>query len=442
MRTIIRNTTVVTMDDADTILHDAAIAIADDGRIEAVGPDASIARTGDVRIIDGSGQVVIPGFVQTHIHLCQTLFRNLADDLVLIDWLRTRIWPFEAAHDAKSLRASARLGLAELIRSGTTCILDMGTVNHTDAIGEAMLESGLRGFVGKCMMDAGDEVPPGLRESTRDSLRESERLARAWRGAGDGRIGYCFAPRFALSCTETLLREVGPMAADLGALIHTHSSETQFEVDTTLRDHGVRNVEYLERCGLTGDNAVFAHGVWLDDNERRILRDSCTAIAHCPSSNLKLASGIADIPRLLEWGIKVGLGADGAPCSNTLDAFTEMRHAALIQKPIHGPTAMPARRVLRLATIDGARALGLGDQIGSIEVGKRADLSIIRFDRPHNGVGGDIASRLVYASYPENVRTVLVDGRILMEDGVLTTLDEPTVIEDAARQLELLTARA
>jgi len=347
----------------------------------------------------------------------------------------------EAAHSPASLAASARLGIAELLRSGTTCILDMGTVHHTDAIGEAVADAGLRAFIGKCMMDDGDKVPPGLKETTRDSLRESERLCRTWQGEADGRIGYCFAPRFALSCTETLLREVGELARDLGALIHTHSSETEFEVQETLRTHDARNVEYLERCGLTGDHAVFAHGVWLDDAERGILRDSRTAIAHCPSSNLKLASGIADVPLLLEWGIQVGLGADGAPCNNTLDAFTEMRRAALIQKPIHGPTVMPANLVLRLATIEGARSLGLEDEIGSLEVGKRADIVLLDLDRLNSGVGGSVQSRVVYSCYPSNVHTVMVDGRILVDEGRLTSLDEERVRARGREELDRLLER-
>lgn len=445
-RIAITNATVMTMNAESRILEGSDIVI-DGGRIVALGRGQAAAwlrdKGGDLEIINGSGLVALPGFVQTHLHLCQALFRNLADDLELIDWLKLRIWPLEAAHTPASLRASADLALAELIKSGTTCILDMGTVHHTDAIGEAVRDAGIRAFIGKAMMDHGDAIPAGLRERTQDSLAEAEALCKRWSGQADGRIGYAFCPRFAHSCTTELLEGVAALCRQYsGAIMHTHSSETRFEVDETQRLYGCRNVPYLHKCGLTGARSVFAHGVWLDDDERRLLRDTATAIAHCPSSNLKLGSGIADIPRLLSFGVKVGLGCDGAPCNNTLDLMSEMRHAALIQKPIHGPSAMPADQVLRLATIDGARCLGLDHEIGSIELGKRADLSLLRLDRPFNGVAGALASRIVYASYPENVDTVLVDGRVLLRDGQLTTLDQAEVFTRASQEIAALVERA
>lgn len=433
---VIKNGTLLTMD-AEHRQLDGADVLVEDGRITQIG---TVERT-DLDHVDASGMVVLPGFVQPHIHLCQTLFRNLADDLALIDWLETRIWPFEAAHDPASLKASAELGIAELIRSGTTCILDMGTVNHTDAIGEAVRDSGLRAFIGKCLMDHGDEVPNAMLEERSVSLAESNALFERWDGAADGRIRYAYAPRFVHSCSEALLVEVAQLARERGAILHTHSSETPFEIEETLRLHGKRNVEYLHACGLTGVRSVFAHGVWLDDTERELLRATQTRITHCPGSNMKLGSGIADIQALWDAGVVVGLASDGAPCNNTLDAQSEMRLAALIQKPIHGPTAMPAKRVLRMATIDGARVLGIDDQVGSIELGKRADLSMMRLNRLHNGVAGDLESRIVYASFPENVDSVWVDGRPLMRGGVLTTLDEAKVFDTAKSQLKALLSR-
>lgn len=417
--TLLKGGVVVTMnDDFDLVEGDVLLR---DGKIAAIGPalDAPGAT-----VVDVAGQIVIPGFVQTHIHLCQTLMRNCADDMVLIDWLRTRIWPYEAALRPDELHTSAEIGLAELLLGGTTTILDMGTVRHTDAVGEAVRDAGLRAFIGKCMMDYGDDVPPGLMENTVDSMREALALQQRWEGAADGRIRYAFAPRFAVSCTERLLREVVDAANDLNALIHTHAAETAFENEFCQQHYGCTNMEFLERIGMLRDGSVLAHGVHVTDDECVTLARTRTAIAHCPSSNLKLASGIANIPRYDRYGVRTSLGADGAPCTNNLDAFIEMRLAALLQKPIHGPTAMPARRVLQLATIDGARALGIDAQCGSIEVGKSADLTVLDLrDDPGAGPGGDVYSRVVYSTHRANVRHVFASGRHLVRNHELVGVD-------------------
>lgn len=419
--TVLRNATVVTMNDAfDVVEGDLLI---EDGVITAIG-QIEPERAADATIIDVGGHVLIPGFVQTHIHLCQTLMRNCADDMMLIDWLRTRIWPYEAALEPEDAAMSARIALAELALGGTTAILDMGTVRHTEAIIEEVASFGIRAHVGKCMMDLGDEVPKPMMEDRAESLRESLELCDRWDGAEEGRIRYAFAPRFAVSCTEGMLRDVSEAAADRGVFIHTHASETEFENTFTQEHYGCRNMEFLERVGIAGERTVLAHGVHVSDDECDMLARTKTAIAHCPGSNLKLASGIANIPRYDERGVKVSLGADGAPCNNNLDAFVEMRLAALLQKPIHGPTAMPARRVLKLATIDGARALGIDGVAGSLEVGKSADIvALSLMDDPGAGPGGDIYSRIVYAAHRANVRHVWASGRQLVAGGELVGWD-------------------
>ena len=419
--TLLRGATILTMNRSfDVVDGDVLIR---DGRIAAVGQIGAADADG-ATIVDARGQLVTPGFVQTHVHVCQTLMRNCADDLVLIDWLRHRIWPYEAALSFDEVRTSADVGIAELLLGGTTTILDMGTVNHTDAIGEAVTESGIRAFIGKCMMDYGDEVPAGLFEVTAASLDESIALHKRWDGAAEGRIRYAFAPRFAVSCTEELLRSVVEVATDLGSLIHTHSAETEFENEFCRARYGCTNMEFLERIGLLRDGSVLAHAVHVTDDECHTLARTKTAISHCPSSNLKLASGIADIGRYDRHGVRVSIGADGAPCNNNLDAFVEMRLAALIQKPIHGPTAMPARRVLALATIDGARALGIANQVGSIEVGKAADVVVLDLrNDPGAGPGGDPYSRIVYAAHRANVRHVFASGRQVVANGELAGVD-------------------
>lgn len=413
----------------------------EDGVIAAVG-SVDPARAEGAKVIELGGQVVLPGFVQTHIHLCQTLMRNMADDMVLMDWLRTRIWPYEAALGADELAISARIGVAELLLGGTTTILDMGTVHHTDAIGEVLEEMGLRAIFGKCMMNLGDEVPRAMFERHEDSLRESLRLQQTWQGRANGKLGYAFCPRFAVSCTEGLLRDVAEAARDLGAFIHTHASETTFENTFTQERYGKSNIAFLEEVGLTGPRSVFAHGVHVCDDDCRLLARTQTAIAHCPSSNLKLASGIADIPRYDSFGVKVSLGADGAPCNNNLDAFIELRLAALLQKPIHGPTAMPAERVLRLATLDGARALGLDDTIGSLQVGKQADVQVLSLnDDPGCGPGGSVFSRVVYSAQRHNIRHVFVQGRHVVDQGVLVGCDLGQLMARGRAALSTVTSR-
>ena len=409
-RLLIKQSTIITVDRGNRIFQGDVLI--EDGVISAIEP--SIPTIHFLETIDGRGKFLLPGFVQTHVHLCQTSFRGAADDLALIDWLKQRVWPMEAAHTEESLYASAKLGIAEMIRGGTTCALTMETVNHTDAVFHAVEESGFRATVGKCMMDQGDDVPEALREETRASIDESVALLKRWHGKADGRIRYCFAPRFAVSCTRGLLEEVSRLSREHGVLVHTHASENRDEIALVRELTGRRNIEYLRDVGLAGPNVVLAHCIHLDPDEMEILRETRTRVAHCPSSNLKLASGIARVTEMLEMGIEVSLGADGAPCNNRLDMFTEMRTATLLQKVLNGPTALPAARVLRMATIDGARALGLEDQIGSIEVGKRADLQLINLETPHTTPHPDPISTIVYAAETSNVEMVIIDGKVVV----------------------------
>lgn len=424
------------MDPSNSIVHGELLIV--DGKIASIGDTG---RSADITI-DATDCAVIPGFVQTHIHLCQTIFRGAADDLALIDWLKKRVWPMEAAHSASSIAASARLGIAEMIKGGTTCALTMETVNHTAEVFRVVEESGFRATVGKCMMDKGDEVPAALQEQTARSIEESLALLDEWHGRADGRIRYCFAPRFAVSCTRELLERVARLARERGVMIHTHASENRTECEMVESDTGMRNIAYLDSLGLTGPHVALAHCVHLSDGEIDTLSDTRTNVVHCPSSNLKLGSGIAPIAKLLDRKISVSLGADGAACNNRLDMFTEMRTAALLQKALHGPEVLTAERVLQMATIDGARALGLDAEIGSLEAGKRADVAIVRMDRLHMTPRAEVVSTLVYAAEAADVDTVLVDGRLLMRDRKLLTLDEADVVSQANAEAKELMKRA
>jgi cytosine/adenosine deaminase-related metal-dependent hydrolase len=437
---LIRGGTVVTCDARDRVIDDGQVLVR--GRdILSVGQDAA-GEAGVARVLDARGCAVIPGLVQAHVHLCQTAFRGMADDLPLLEWLRERIWPLEAAHDEKSAAASAELGIAEATLGGTTTLLDMGTVRAHDAILDACARSGVRALSGKAMMDMGDGVPAGLRESTRASLEGSEALARAFAGAADGRIGYAWAPRFVLSCSEDLVRGAVERASERGEIVHTHVAEQAAEREAVRVALGDDDLAVLRRWGVAGPRALLAHGVQLRADEVRELAVDGTRIVHCPSANLKLGSGIAPIAALDDAGVALAIGADGAPCNNNLDAWTEMRHAALLSKVRSGVRSLPARRALRLATIDGARALGLDGLIGSIEPGKRADLAIVRLDGTHAEPAGDVFSRLVYACGARDVVHVLIDGVLLVKHGEHQRLDVERTRAHARAAARALLARA
>jgi 5-methylthioadenosine/S-adenosylhomocysteine deaminase len=434
---LIKNGTLLTMDSQETIVK-GDLLIYDD-RIVGVGGSGLAADS----VIDASGCAVLPGFVQTHIHLCQTIFRGAADDLALLDWLKRRVWPLEAAHDAASLRASARLGVAELIKGGTTCALTMETVNHTEEVFKVVEETGFRATVGKCMMDSGAEVPEALHEETNASIAASLALLAQWNGKGEGRIRYCFAPRFALSCTGELLSQVAQLANDRGVMVHTHASENLNECDLVEEQTGLGNVAYLDSLGMTGPHVVLAHCVHLDPSEFDTLARTQTNVAHCPSSNLKLGSGIAEVVRMLDEGIPVSLGADGAACNNRLDMFTEMRTMALLQKAMHGPEAVSAQQALRIATLEGARALGLANEIGSLEEGKKADVIVVNLDNLHmTPASSDPVSAVVYSAQTSDVKDVIIAGKLVLKNGELVTLDEAQVCSEANTERARLVARA
>src|SRR3989442_1830955 len=434
---LIKNGTIVTMDEADSIVRGDLLVR--DGRASEVGKKTS---SGADETIDARGCVILPGFVQTHIHLCQTLFRGSADDLSLIDWLKKRVWPMEAAHTKESIRASARLGIAELIKGGTTCALTMETVRHTEEVLRVVDESGFRATVGKCMMDKGDEVPRALHEATAASIRESVALIESWHGHADGRVRCCFAPRFAVSCTRELLAKVSELARKHQVMIHTHASENKSECEIVEAETGRRNVAYLDSLGISGAHVLLAHCIHLDTEEMETLSRTKTNVAHCPSSNLKLGSGLARVAEMLARKIPVSLGADGAACNNRLDMFTEMRTAALLQKLAHGPEVLSAAQVLRMATIDGARALGLENEIGSLEVGKHADVIVVDLNQPHSSPKQDVISSLVYSAQPSDVRVTIIDGRVVMSNRELSALNEDDVIVDANREASALAKRA
>ncbi|MEB2312558.1 MAG: amidohydrolase family protein [Sorangiineae bacterium] len=433
----IRGGTLVTCDASDRVMRGDVLVR--DGEIVAVG---RVRAAPGARLVRAEDRIVLPGLVMAHVHLCQALLRGMADDLPLLEWLERRIWPLEAAHDEASLRASAELGLTELLSAGATALLDLGTVNHHDVVFDACVRAGVRVLGGKTLMDTGDRVPRRLRRSTAAELREAARLERTWAAHPSGRVKYAYIPRFVLSCSEALVRGAVERAADSGARLHTHAGEHAGERRAVRRALGMDDVDVLRRWGFCGPRASLAHGVQFTKAQLRRLAADGTQLVHCPSANLKLGSGLARVAEMRRAGVVTGLGADGAPCNNNLDPWLELRHAALVASACSGPGALPARAVLRMATIDGARILGLAERVGSIEPGKRADLVVVRRDRPHVAPALDPIGTLVYATQARDVETVLVDGVPVVDGGVLRTLDAERVARTARTEARRLLRRA
>lgn len=435
---------IVTIDLQERILNNHAVEI-DEGIIKRIAPVSEFALDAfSGSVLRYENYTLIPGFIQTHIHLCQTLFRGLADDLELLDWLQKKIFPFENAHSKESLRISVQLGLNELISGGTTTIVDMGTLSHQEVIFEELIRSGIRAYAGKCMIDMND-LYPTFCESTKEGIDSSYKFAKEFHDNSNGKVKYAFAPRFVLSCTEKLLLATREMMKDFpGSFLHTHSSENKKELEVVKKMYGKANVEYFESIGILDERSILAHCIQLENSEYDSLKKNSVRVSHCPSSNLKLGSGIANIPYMLKNGISVSLGADGAPCNNSLSIFKEMHLAAMIQKPIHGPTSMDAKTVFKLATIEGAKALHMQNEVGSIEVGKKADMVLLdleRADQPLNGSEDLVYSRIVYSSGKDCVKNVFIDGELVVQDGKCTIYDQERLVCDGKEELKKLFSR-
>ncbi|GAA0714273.1 amidohydrolase family protein [Dactylosporangium roseum] len=434
---IIRDAVVITMAEAGVVRGDIAVT---DGRIQHVGPVEDSAPIE----IEAGGSIVMPGLVQAHTHLCQTIMRGLSDDVDVIQWLRSCVWPMEQAHTAESMAASCRLGIAELLLGGTTTVLSMESVHHTDASFEAAADLGIRAFIGKALMDREEPGTDMWGETTEDAVADILRLVDTWDGRENGRLRVALSPRCPRGTTPELWHLVVKIAEQRGLPLHTHvhENEQQSEMIGSL-DEG-RDIWALDSWGALNERMVMAHCVWPTEDEITRIAEAGAHICHCPSANLKLASGVAPVPTYLERGINVALGADGAACNNNLDGFQEMRLAALIHKPRHGADAMSAETVLELATMGGARALGMGDQIGSIEPGKLADLVLLRPSRAASAPTrpANPFSEIVYSRSAADVDTVLVGGAVVVRDGQLVTGDETEIVRNAEVELAGMLRRA
>jgi len=423
--------------DAGTIIEDGAVVVAGD-RIEAVGAAADLRErfpAHERRAFD----IVAPGLVGAHVHSVQSLGRGVADDAELLDWLFDYVLPMEADLDAEGMRLAADLGYLECLASGTTTVIDHLSVHHAAEAFAAARERGIRARMGKVLMDK--DSPDGLEEPTERALRDSEALIRQYHDTANGRIQYAVTPRFAVSCTEACLRGARDLADRYdGVIVHTHASENADEIATVESDTGMRNVHWLDEVGLTGEDVVLAHCVHTDESEREVLAETGTHVTHCPSSNMKLASGVAPVADYLRRGINVGLGNDGPPCNNTLDAFTEMRQASLLGKVSEtDPTAISAETAFEMATENGADAAGF-ERVGALREGWKADIVGLTTDSERATPVHDPVSHLVFAAHGDDVRFTMVDGRVRYEGGEHVGVDAAEIRERAQAYAEKLFA--
>jgi 5-methylthioadenosine/S-adenosylhomocysteine deaminase len=426
MDILIKNGIIVTMDKERRVLKNFSMAI-DGGRITEIGREIK----GDADfVLDAGNKIVLPGLINSHTHLAMTLFRGIADDLVLKKWLTEVIWPIEGKLEAGHVYAGSLLGCLEMISTGTTCFNDM--YFYMDEVARSVKEAGIRAVLSYPIISFGDNA------EAEKLLKEADQGVEKY--GKEKLIKVFFGPHAPYTCPRELLLKVKELAEKRKTGVHIHVSETKEEVENSRRDLGMPPFEYLDSIGFLDSNVVAAHAVWVSREEMRILREKKVKIAHNPVCNMKLASGIAKVPEFLKRGITVALGTDGAASNNTLDMFETMKVCALLHKiSTMNPIAMPAYKVLELATINGARALGMDREIGSLEVGKKADVILVDYLKPNLTPMNNPVSHLVYSARGCDVDTVIVDGRIIMENGAIRTLDKKEVLSFAQEQaLDLL----
>jgi len=407
------------------VVKNGTIAIKND-KISYVGKESKTLRMKAEKIIDGHGKVAIPGLVNCHTHLAMTLFRGIAEDQPLEKWLKRTIWPLEAKLKPRDVYDGALLGCLEMIKGGTTTFADM--YFHEEQVAKAVEKAGLRAVLAHGILEAG---VPRIGEKM---LRDSVNFAQKYNGYADGRVTVQLGPHTLYTCSLDLLTKVRQKASDLRVGIHIHLAELEETVNQTKQKHGLTEIELLEKIGFLASDVLAAHCIHLTKKEMHLLAKHNVKVSYNPVANMKLAQGTAKIKDLLDLGVTVGIGTDGPASNNNLDMFQSMKVAALLQKQYYeDPTVLPAQSVLRMATIDGAKALGIEKTVGSLEVGKKADIILLDFKKPHLTPIHDPYANIVYSACGSDVDTVIVDGKILMENMDVKTLDEEEVMLKAQK---------
>lgn len=446
---LIERGVVVTLDARRRVIRDGAVMI-EGSRIIDVGKTDELHRKySPERTIDASRKLVIPGLIDCHVHLAQALIRGCADDVSLLDWLGKYVWPLQGNYDAEDGRVSAKLCMLEMIKSGTTSFIE--SMTHTrygfDGIAKALEESGMRGYLAKTIMDTPaygrkQMMHEGMIEDGERSLAETMTMYDRWNGKANSRISVWFGPRSLGACSKALYEKIAEEAAKRKAGITMHLCEVKEDLKYAQRKFKKSPVAFANEVGLLTPRTVLAHAVWLTDRDIATLSKTRTNISHCPSSNTKLASGIARVPEMLKKGVNVGLGCDGGPSNNSYDMIREMKLAAYIHKVrLSDPMTMPAETILEMATVRGARAIGMGDMLGTLEPGKLADIVLVNLDSIDMVPNNNPVSDLVYAGCGADVDTVMVDGKIIMENRNVKTLNEHEIVEQARERASALLKR-
>jgi 5-methylthioadenosine/S-adenosylhomocysteine deaminase len=428
---------VVSMDGAGTVLDPGTVEI-EDGRLAHVGVEPT---PEEAESVSARGLIVVPGLVNTHCHLSQQLGRGLADDVDLLTWLRGRIWPYEAALDEEDVETSALACALEQIRNGVTTVADPGG-QHVDGAGRALERAGIRGFLGRSTMDEPEGVPESRRESMEETLAVQDDFAARWDGAADGRLRFSYTLRTIFNCSDELIKASAERARNLGTPLQMHIAEVPAENEHTEATRGTTTVRHLARLGVLGPWLLGAHAVWVDDEEIELLAKSGAAVSHNLASNLRVL-GMPRIADMLDAGVLVGIGTDGAPANNRMSLIDELWAATLLQKGLRlDPTVLDARTAFAMATREGARALGLGDEIGSLEPGKAADLVLIDPATVNMTPVHDPVSALVTSLKSENVHSVMCAGRWLLREREIAVADERAVLAEAQERAVAVARRA
>ena len=440
----IRGGFIITVDSKRRIIRDGAVAI-EDGKIIAVGKREELDKDfkeHSEKVIDASRKIVMPGLIDLHVHMAQAMIRGMAQYVRLIPWLKDYVWPLQGNYTKEDGKTSALLCMIEIIKSGTTTFLEVGLSGRygVEGIAEALEKIGMRGVLGRHVMDtpgyATEEniIHPGLVETKEEGMKEVLHMYQRWHGK-HGRIFVWFAPRTPGAVSVETYREIVAKAKELGIGITMHLAEVREDVEYFKKNFGMRPVEFVKWIGMVGSNVVLAHVVWVNDEEIGILAKTGTHVAHNPSCNMKLGSGLTPVAKMLRAGVNVGLGCDGGPSNDNYDMIEEMKIAALGQSLINmDPAVITAEKIIEMATVNGAKALSLEGEIGSIEVGKKADIILVDYWKPHLIPMFNPITHLVYAAQGQDVDTVIIDGKVIMEHRKILTVDEEKILEEAEKR--------
>lgn len=425
---LIKNGYVISMNKNREIFKNGSVLIEDD-KIKAVGKVEHSLVNADAEIYDAQGKIILPGLVNTHVHLSQQLGRGVADDVVLLTWLRERVWPYESSFNYEDSLISSTACCVELIKTGVTTFLEAGG-QYVDAMAEAVEKCGLRACLSKSTMDEGEGLPKAWQKTTQEELDFQEELFKKYNDTADGRIKIWFGLRTIFNNSDELIKGTKTLADKYNTGIHMHVLEVKEEMDYTRATRGETTVEHMNRLGALGPNLVAAHTVWLTEREIDLFRLYDVKVSHNPGAAMKVVLGFAKIPEMLEKGITVSIGTDGAPSNNRMDMMRDMYLTSLIHKGrTLNPKTVSAEQVLEMATINGARCALMEKEIGSLEVGKKADLIILNPDTIHSLPVIDPVANIVYAMSSENVESNMCNGKWLMKNREILFLDEKDLLE-------------